>query len=275
MKATKKIFWDERGDLIPEDPPSPPPKEIPQIVIKKESPKPKKRTKTDEIEYIELQSKVKEAKEQRQKKNTIKPVKRSSSVSDFSKFIQRQNDSAKRHVEQPKKQEHKITYQNKRSQSLTRHIPSTVSLARTSRAPSRISDFSYFDDLNTSENYTAQYSPSKTITKDITSTSTSSKLSTSKFNYKHFEQEELDRTKRLQTKKEAILKENTIKPKIIRRKPDMEKIEKLAQPKARTTEKIIQPDDIFDMILPQPAKKKRGVPKYITQVNQFTRSLKQ
>lgn len=271
MKASQKMFWDDNGILIEDSPKKPAKAPRPKIIEKEEKTPKKRRSKVDEKEYFELQTKVKEAKENRIKKSTIKPVKRSSSVADFSKFIQRQNDSAKKHVEQPKKHDHKITYSNKRSQSLTRNTRSTVTSACTSRAPSKISEFDYLNDLNDSIHYTEKYAPSKIINR---SSSSLSKNSTTKFNYKHFEKEAEDRTNRMAKKKKEILKENTVKPKIIRRNPDPKKLEELSRPKVIKTEKIIQPDDIFDIIPPQSPKKRRGVPKYITQVNAFTRSLK-
>lgn len=125
-RPIKKTYWDEYGCLVPEQQPklitlSEPPKDLESEEEKRERERREKdhRALTVRLANNKLR-RIKEREEQKLALLKAKSMKASNSLSksDFESFIQRQNDSAKRHVEKETPVLVKSTYMLPRSQQI-------------------------------------------------------------------------------------------------------------------------------------------------------------
>ena len=277
MKAKKDAMWDEYGNLVGFKEEKPEEKEKIENNEKekeketKNKEKKKKEAEKAHEEYIALKEKVMKTKSQ---KTEMQKPKRSASVSNFSDFIKRQNDSAKKHVQEPKKEVQRIKYCNKMSETLTKNKISSVLSARTSREPSVVSNTDYLNDFDEESFHSSKSRRSASV-------------STTK------RKEELEKKKEIEERQERIkkekfdkmckeLKKNEVKPKIIRRAPNMEAIEELAKPKSESkAQKLAEEEANYQRTIQgqqnspkkQIKKHARKVPRYITEINSVFKKL--
>ena len=282
MKAQKKkLLWDENGNLIDRDQfpnskaskttkISQPTNNSPAKTEPKSQPK-RKRTKAEikkaNDEYLALIETVKSKKNKNKTTEIKKPV-RAASVGDFGSFLKRQNDSAKKHIHQPSQEtQKKFKYSNKKSQVLTKNRPSSVSTPRPSRANSVVVDRSYIREFEDEYNF-----------KDSDAASVRGKPNV-KFNPKHFERLDRQRLERIEKQRQQILKEQEIKPRIVRRNPDMKKLEELAKPKTqrivtRQSQRNQMKINKDDVVTPSKSLKSKKVPVYVSEVRTIFKSFK-
>ena len=282
MKAqTKHLLWDEDGNLVDKNEfyhevmNNKPARKKAPVVVKEEAPKEKKKLTRAEMqkakaEYFALMEKVTNAKT---KKHEIKKPQRAKSVGDFGEFIRRQNASAKKHVQQkPEELPKSFTYSLKRSQKLTKNRSSSVYTPRQSRANSVVADRSYLNDFE--YDFYAQ--------DDASSVRSYSKPGV-KFSAKHFEKLDREREARLEARRQQILKEQEVKPRIVKRSVNIKSLEELAKPKSATQpsrqsrrnnslsrinkEDLVEPEKID--------KKPHKVPKYVSEVRTLFKKFKE